>query len=203
MKHFFYIIIVSLILISFSNSSVVERKGEAVSIKENSSLVLKAIFKGTYVNFSNENRDTYYLAEVNLINNTDSICEFITHTCYSAINYIISPKGYSILGHWCSGDSERPIKLKPNQVFSSPIIFCITDSFDYKDYQVRFGFILLTPKALFSQYKDSWEVWDSLRKNQTNVIWSEPITRESVTQSLDWDIRQIINDTTYSVLSSK
>ncbi len=203
MKYLLYIITASLILFSCNNSSVNERKTESKLAKNDSSLVLKAIYKGTCVNFSDEKHESYYLAEINLINNTDSICEFITFTCYTSANYIISPKGYSIFGHWCSSNLEVPIKLKPDQEFSFPIIFSRTKDYDSNDEQVKFGFILLTRKDLLSQYKDTFEVFDSLRKYQTNVIWSEPITLESLTQREYWDIRQIINDTTYSSLRSK
>ena len=169
--------------------------------KKYSSIILEANFKGTFVNFSNEKYNTYYLADVNLINYTDSICEFIVYTCQTANNYLIDPKGYSIFGHWCAGNYPGPVTLKPNQEFSVPIIFCRNNDTDSSDLQIRFGFIALTPKYLFSQDKRVFEILHSWRESQTNIIWSEPITLESVYTGR-WDIRQIINDTTYAKVKS-
>ena len=201
MKYLLYILVVSTTIISCVNSSKNERKITSKQIKKSSSIILEANFKGTFVDFSNERHNEYYLADVNLINYTDSICEFIVFTCQTAENYLIDSKGYTIFGHWCAGNYPGPVTLKPNQQFSVPIIFCRKKDTDSSDLQIRFGFIALTPKYLFSQDKNELEILNSWRDSQTNVIWSEPITLESAYTG-QWDIRQIINDTTYLKVKS-
>jgi hypothetical protein len=200
MKYLLYILVVLAATVSCINSSKSERISTSEQNKKSSSIVLEAIFKGTFVDFSNEQNNTYYLADVNLINYTDSICEFIVYTCQTAENYLIDSKEYTIFGHWCAGNYPGPITLKPNQEFSVPIIFSRNKDKGSSD-QIRFGFIALTPKYLYSQTKREIEILYSWRKSQTNIIWSEPITLESFYTGR-WDIRQIINDSTYAKVKS-
>jgi hypothetical protein len=201
MKYLLYILVLSTTIVSCVNSSKNERKITSKQNKKSSSIILEANFKGTFIDLSNESHNTYYLADVSLINHTDSICKFIVYTCQTAENYLIDSKGYTIFGHRCAGNFPGPVTLKPNQVFSVPIIFCRNKETDTSDLQIRFGFIALTPKYLFSQDKLESEILHSWRESQTNVIWSEPITLESVYTG-QWDIRQIINDTTYAKVKS-
>jgi hypothetical protein len=182
------------LLTCFSNNSATCQVTE-------SELTLKAIFKGGYSNFDNKNDSNYYyLVEVHLINNTDSLCEFITYSCASLINILIDHKGYGFVYHNCASNFDAPIRLNPKQEFTLPVILYRNKYLFKADNPIKFGFIILTLKYLFAQEERAYILLNRMRERQENIVWSDPITLHT-TSFTPYEVRYIINDSTYSVKS--
>jgi hypothetical protein len=166
-------------------------------VKE-SELYLKAIFKGGYSNFDNKNDSNYYyLVDIHLINNTDSICEFITYSCASLINILIDNNRYGFLYHNCASNHETLVRLIPQQEFTLPVILYSNKHLNQTYDPIKFGFILLTRKYLFSQEERAFVLLNKMRERKENIIWSAPLTLYA-TSFHPYEIRYIINDTTIS-----
>lgn len=198
------------VLVYLQNSRINELETQLKSVKfinsapyyiQETKLVLKAVFRGGYSNFENDkDSNYYYLVDIHLINNTDSICEFITYSCSSLINILSDHKEYGYLFHNCASNYDTPVRLRPKQEFTLPVILFRNSHLYKSDDPVKFGFILLTRKYLFSQEESAYVLLDRMRKRQENIIWSSPIILHT-TSFHPYEIRYIINDTTFSKAS--
>lgn len=174
--------------------------------QKESKLVLKAIFKGGYSNFNNENDSNYYyLVDVKLINKTKSNYEFWTLSCASLVNILTNSKQVNFLYHNCSGNSATIIRLKPNQEYSIPVVLLRNKNIKEFEREIKFGFVFNQPKYRLGLNipkliidKDPIRETEEMRDKQENVIWSDPIELSTVSFN-PFEIRNIINDTTYTI----
>jgi len=160
-----------------------------------SKIVFKANFKGGYSDFDNKADSNYYfLVETKLINNTDSICEFVTMSCASLISIVKDSKQINFLYHNCSGNYPTVIKLKPREVFSIPFILYRKKKIEGFKSEVKFGFVLVGTKLFRESPREKLA---EMNEKQQNVIWSEPITLE-ICSFHPYEILREINDSTYT-----
>ena len=167
--------------------------------KKDIGIVLKAKCKSTYRNFhDNLDSNYYFLVDLDLINNSDSICQFITMSCTSLINIVSSSDQIEFLGHLCASNYYTTINLAPKQEYYLPVIIILRNKYlQVLNNQVKFGFILVKPKRYDPDFNTS--IVRESRKNLQNVIWSDPITLPH-TSFQPYEIKQIISDSTYSIL---
>jgi hypothetical protein len=163
-------IFILLAFISFLNNDYVKEKNER-------SLVLKPVFKGIYYDLEkdsvNDNacsRHIYYLFDVQIINHSDSIAEFIVFNCTVAENIVTDTKKLQAEVNSCTSNGTTIINLRPNQEFSFPVIFKAKTEIDFK---IRIGFVIISPRKVSSD-KIFSTVVESL-ENLKNVLWSDPI----------------------------
>jgi len=140
------------------------------------SLQLKTVFKGVYYylekDSANENccKHIYYLVDVKIINNSDSVAEFIGYDCTTAENIVTDTKELQVCINSCPSNSQIVFKLMPKQEFSVPVIFKSPNSIDFK---VKIGFVILSPKNI--SWDDAFPAIEESVENLENVLWSDPI----------------------------
>jgi len=162
-------------------------------------LILKANLVATYANYSNQrDRNFYYLVDLRLINNSNNECEFYTLICGSLVNIITDSRQISFLYHNCSADLASLIKLKPRQEYSVSAILVRNKYLGTFNPNVRFGFIISKPKKGAITNHEIVTRLKALRENPENAIWSDPVIL-TATNSYTYEIKDIINDSTYSV----
>ncbi len=189
MKTFLSILIISSVLACNNLSKT--GKNSSLIIKKDSSLILQVIQRaGAFNNFNNKNdSNDYFFIELNLVNNTDSIFEFITYSCSSYTNVLIDSKQVDLVYPYCSANKPKVINLMPKQIFFLPIILLRNRNIELPYDMIKFGFILPRPiigRDLDDQFRES-------RQNLENVIWSDPIGLSIMTDS-PYEIRNVIED---------
>lgn len=190
---------VLILLLCFSCNDNSEKIKDPKIARKEDKLVVKANLVASYSNYSNpRDRNYYYLVDVKLINNTNKECEFYTLICGSLVNIITDSGQLSFLYHNCSSDLAALIKLHPKQEYSVAVILVRNKYIKEFNHNVRFGFIISKPKtgpitnhAIVSDLK-------SMREKQENAIWSAPVIL-TATNSNSYEIKNIINDSTYSM----
>jgi hypothetical protein len=195
-----------ILLIFFSCSNNKENNKNNVNIgNKESKLVLTASLKASYSNFVNSNdKNYYYLVELKLINNTKTECEFYTLTCGGLVNVLTDSRQVNFLYDNCSTNFGVVVKLLPNQEYSIPVILLRNKSMQGFRSSVKFGFIINKPKSSVLSKNSSLtnqEIFDELklmREKQENIIWADPIIL-TTTNCSPYEIRNIINETTYSI----
>jgi len=175
-------IIVSLIIIQC----------KSINQKVKSELVFKVILKGNYFSEDSTCGGRYYLAEANLINNTDSVCEFVTMSCASLISIVTDSKDISFLYHTCSANYPTTVRLKPKQEFSIPIIFSRKNSVK----NIKLGFVYANRKNFFDVPTRKLR---KMNEKKENVIWSEPINL-SVANFHPYEIREVISNSSFTII---
>lgn len=150
-----------LLLLAFSfcgnKKSVVEPKPD-----------IKTIIKAVYGQ-AKENRSV--LVEVKLINNSNSIIEFLTMTCGTADNLVFEPRDVYARANNCSGNHLTTIKLNPKQEFS--LVTLLEFEKYYPEY-LKVGWILLDYENTKSP-RDYHDVVFRGKEKLENIIWSEPV----------------------------
>lgn len=193
------------VLLCFSCNDHLEKSNNSpkIDMKEDK-LIFTAKLIASFTNYSNQNdRNYYYLVDVKLINNTNEECEFYTFTCGSLINIITDSKQVNFLYHNCSADLATLIKLNPRQEYSVDVILLRNKYMNGFNTNVKFGFIINKPKTKFGRKipTTNHEILSELklmREKQENVIWSDPVSL-TATSFNPYEIRNIINDSTYSM----
>ena len=170
-----------------------------------SGLFLTANLLACYSNYSNPNdKNYYYLLELSLKNQTSTEYEFYTLSCGSLVNVVTDSKQLGFLYHNCSKNYGVLVKLKPQQEYNIPVIVLRNRYMQGFLHNVKFGFIFnerkstpfnkntpLTNEEIISELQ-------ALREKQENVIWSDPVPL-TATNFKQYEIRDIINDSTYSI----
>jgi hypothetical protein len=190
------------IFFSCSNNKKINNNNVNIGKKE-TKLVLTATLKASYSNFINSNdRNYYYLVELKLINNTKSECEFYTLTCGGLVNVLTDSGQVNFLYDNCSTNFGVVVKLLPNQEYSIPAILFRNKYMEGFRSSVKFGFIIIKPKvSVLSKSLTNEEIFEELkimRGKKENIIWADPIIL-TTTNCSPYEIRNIINDTTYSI----
>jgi hypothetical protein len=196
---------VFILLLCFSCNNHSEKIKDHPKIdKKEGKLVVVANLVASYTNYSNpRDRNYYYLVDVKLINNTNKECEFYTLICGSLVNIITDSRQVSFLYHNCSVDLAVLIKLNPKQEYSVATILLRNKYMNAFNHNVRFGFIISKPKTGFGKNIPitNHEIVSDLklmREKQENVIWSDPVVLSAINFN-PYEIRNIINDSTYSM----
>lgn len=135
-------------------------------------LIVTALLKGTYYQETGPCKgNVHYLVEINVMNISNEIKEFMTYDCTTAGNVVSDSKGIVNWVNLCPSNSMTEIKLKPKQIFSVPVILLSEKEINTK---VKFGFICLNRKIVASP-EDFYLIINKSREKLENVIWSEPI----------------------------
>lgn len=133
-----------------------------------SKLVLKAILKGSYELTKNDSC-YYFLVDVQLCNNTDSLCSFVAYTCLTNINIITDSEQAFICPNQCASNFPTIIRIKPNQVFSIPIIIKVNKNSSIINNPIKIGLLLLQHR----NFQEFIEILQKKREKHENVIWSD------------------------------
>jgi len=161
--------------------------------KEPIGIGVKAVVKAVY-SLPQEEETHYFLVEVKLINNSDTLLESVTYSCTTYINIIYDTDKLKLFKFPCAGNYPIVLKLKPKQEFSIPILLKSKPDTSVSLDPVRFGFVVLNPKII-----DFTNVHDKLieiREKRENVIWSDPIYFDPA-NGRPYEIKTIVNDSTY------
>lgn len=202
MKQLLLIVILS--CLSCSGNLETHKESLLMPTKE-SGLLLTANLLACYSNYGNPNdKNYYYLLELSLNNQTDTEYEFYTLSCGSLVNVVTDSKQLGFLYHNCSKNYGVLVKLKPQQEYNIPVIVLRNRYMQGFLHNVKFGFIFyerkstpfnkntpLTNEEIISELQ-------ALREKQENVIWSDPVPL-TATNFKQYEIRDIINDSTYSI----
>ncbi len=202
MKQLLLIVILS--CLSCSGNLETHKESLLMPTKE-SGLFLTANLLACYSNYSNPNdKNYYYLLELSLKNQTNNEYEFYTLSCGSLVNIVTDSKQLGFLYHNCSKNYGVLVKLKPQQEYNIPVIVLRNRYMQGFIHNVKFGFIFyerkstpfnkntpLTNEEIISELQ-------ALREKQENVIWSDPVPL-TATNFKQYEIRDIINDSTYSI----
>lgn len=202
MKQLLLIVILS--CLSCSGNLETHKESLLMPTKE-SGLFLTANLLACYSNYSNPNdKNYYYLLELSLKNQTNNEYEFYTLSCGSLVNIVTDSKQLGFLYHNCSKNYGVLVKLKPQQEYNIPVIVLRNRYMQGFLHNVKFGFIFnerkstpfnkntpLTNEEIISELQ-------ALREKQENVIWSDPVPL-TATNFKQYEIRDIINDSTYSI----
>lgn len=206
MKHLLLIVVLS--CLSCSGDMDTHKESLIMPTKE-SGLFLTAKLLACYSNYSNPNdKNYYYLVELSLYNNTDTEYEFYTLSCGSLVNVLTDSKQLGFLYHNCSKDYGVLAKLKPRQEYVIPVIALRNRYMQGFLHNVRFGFIFYERKSTPFNKKtpltneEIISELQTLREKQENVIWSEPVPL-TATNYKQYEIRDIINDSTYSIRNNR
>jgi hypothetical protein len=191
---YIYILVFSTFILSCNNHSQSNIKVTKNDKKE-SDLIFKVVQKGGY---HSSDVNYYYFVDLKLVNNTDKRFDFITMTCASLINIVTDSKHLQFLIPNCSANHFTIIRLKPKQEYVLPAVLFQNSQSEFNTDNIRFGFILAQVDD-FDRKGDKSPVdqLEEMRENKENVIWSESIDL-SVTTYHPYQIRTIINDTTFS-----
>ncbi len=198
------LVIVILSCLSCSGNLETHKESLLMPTKE-SGLFLTANLLACYSNYSNPNdKNYYYLLELSLKNQTNTEYEFYTLSCGSLVNVVTDSKQLGFLYHNCSKNYGVLVKLKPQQEYNIPVIVLRNRYMQGFLHNVKFGFIFnerkstpfnkntpLTNEEIISELQ-------ALREKQENVIWSDPVPL-TATNFKQYEIRDIINDSTYSI----
>lgn len=185
----------------FSCDNIPKKENDyPIAIRKEAKLFVKADLVASFINYSNpRDRNIYYLIDIKLINNLNKDFEFYTLTCGVLVNFVTDSKQVNFLYHNCSADQALLINLRPEQEYSVSTILVRNKNLSNFNYSVRFGFILSKPKTGPIKNYDIVSDLKLLREKQENVIWSDPVLL-TVTNFNSFEIRDIINDSTYSII---
>ena len=202
MKQLLLIVVLSCLSCS---GNIETRKEILLMPTKESGLFLTGNLLACYSNYSNPNdKNYYYLVELSLKNQTNTDYEFYTLSCGSLVNVVTDSKQLGFLFHNCSKNYGVLVKLKPQQEYNIPVIVLRNRYMQGFLHNVKFGFVFcerkstpfnkktpLTNEEIISELQD-------LREKQENVIWSDPVPL-TATNFKQYEIRDIINDSTYSI----
>lgn len=185
----------------FSCDNIPKKENDyPIAIRKEAKLFVKADLVASFTNYSDpRDRNIYYLVDIKLINGLNKDFEFYTLTCGVLVNFVTDSKQINFLYHNCSVDQALLINLRPEQEYSVSTILVRNKNLSNFNYSVRFGFILSKPKTGPIKNYDIVSDLKLLREKQENVIWSDPVLL-TVTNFNSFEIRDIINDSTYSII---
>jgi hypothetical protein len=132
-------------------------------------LSLKILQLGSY-NLNTNVNDNYFLIEARLVNNTDSIVNFLILSCSLYNNFLVDSKDIIIQPNDCNRNTTYPIRLKPNQIFAVPLILHPKSGILDIDNPIRIGFVFKAPTI--NSIEPLLESLNSLKVEQENLIWS-------------------------------
>jgi hypothetical protein len=162
------------------------------------------VFKGFYFLGSHYEYGKFILFDIILSNHTKTQLEFWTLSAAPSANIVIDPDTLDFFIPTFSSNSPVRIKLDPGQEFVVPVILNRNDSIRLNS--LRFGFIILKPKYKIGfnkeldRRKDPKDELLEMRNSKENVIWSHMIEFHPLMNEFRYQIRTIINDSTYSIV---
>ena len=113
-----------------------------------------------------------FLIEVKLINYSNDTIEFITYTCLPGRMVVLDSKDFKLWLNICIDNNNFPMKLKPGQEYSFPILLVSNKSNDNRF--VRIGWIYLNSQNTLD-IDDFFDQVQIARTNQTHVVWSNQV----------------------------
>jgi hypothetical protein len=173
--------------------------------KENE-LTVTPIYQGSYFLDRDKYHGSFFLFEVKITNNTTTRLDFWTLSAAPIANVVIEPDQLVFFIPHISRNVPKIIKLEPNQEFVVPVALYKYDSVRVDS--LRFGFIINKPKykdvdpKSLEIIKDPRDELLEMRNEKINVIWSKKVRLFGYNEFL-YEIRNIINDSIYSVLPKR
>ncbi len=133
--------------------------------------IVKITLRGVYClpenRFLSDDSIIYFLIDLEIINNLDEYCDFITYDCAAGANLVIESKNLKVCANNCGSNSIKHVRLQKHEIFTLPIIMAGNRYDNVKD--VRLGWILTTDYDNFRQAAGQRGV------DNVNVIWSNKI----------------------------
>ena len=142
-----------------------------------SELDLVVYSKGSYT-LAECDSSYFFLFEAQLINNSKTPLEFVAYSCLTCFNFLTNNNKANIYGNHCSSNSPSPFRIDPNKKLSIPLILQVKQNASINIDSIKIGFVFLPPKDLEGRrFRD---VIIEMKKNERNIIWSEPISFQLV-----------------------
>jgi len=172
------IIFSSLIVLITLNQCGLKHKDKESKIKMNFTILNKIENKR-----ENNSEYVYYAAEINLINNTDSIFEYWTNTCSWPENFVFSFDSTYVpydtldiyLGYSCPSNYPIIHQIKPKDKITIKTVIRYINSNNYlQDKKIKLGFIVIEKKELSELGDNYFGLFFKKSKNRKDIIWSEP-----------------------------
>jgi hypothetical protein len=196
-------IILSILLIFFASCRSSTNADGKLITKENE-LTVTPIFKGCYFLEKHREDGMFFLFDIVLTNNTKTSLEFWTLTAAPIVNIVIDPDKLDFFIPSFSTNSPVIIKLDHGQEFVVPVILNRNDTTRLNS--LRFGFIISKPKYKGGFHKeldikiDPKDELFEMRNEKKNVIWSKTTEIHPLMNQFRYQIRTIVNDSTYSIV---
>ncbi len=120
----------------------------------------------------------FYSAEIELLNNTDSIIEFWSMTCSWQENWICSNDSVHLFNEGCVKNIPKLEKLYPREKINVKTTVCITNTTDsiYNE-NIKLGFVHIKKNEV-SEDEQFYKVLFMKIKEHRDIIWSEPFKIE-------------------------
>ena len=196
-----YLLIIAILIFSVSCRNYTDTSPK-ISINK-SEVTVTPMFKGFYFLGTHREYGYFILFDIILTNNTKTPLEFWTLSAAPTANIVIDPDKLDFFIPTFSANGPVIVKLDPGQEFVVPVILNRNDT--TKLNFLRFGFIVLKPKYKmgFSKEldirKDPKNELLEMRNRKENVIWSQMTEIHPLMNNYRYQIRTIINDSTYSL----
>lgn len=120
---------------------------------------------------------TFYSADIDLVNNTDSTISFWIMDCAWQWNFITNKSGIHLYFEGCDYNSTTIRKIERNQKLTYNAVFVLSDSLNVNN-NFKLGFILIKEKEikLVPGHKLGFDdLLKYKKKKKKDIIWSEPI----------------------------
>ena len=196
-------LILSIILI-FSASCRNSTNADPKILTNENDLTVTPMFKGCYFLENHRDDGMFFLFDIILSNNTKTSLEFWTLTAAPIANIVIDPDQLDFFIPSFSRNQPVIITLDRGQEFVVPVILNRNDTTRLNS--LRFGFIILKPrykggfhKELDHKINPIDELYE-MRNTKENVIWSQTTEIHPLMNEFRYQIRTLINDSTYSIV---
>ncbi len=118
----------------------------------------------------------FYSAEIELVNNTDSVLEFWQMICSWQENWIFTSDSLSLFSEGCPKNIPKLEQIQPKEKVVIKTVICnkITKQ-SKKEATVKLGFVLIKKQEVLEDMQ-FYNVLYTKIKQQKDIIWSEPFT---------------------------
>lgn len=126
---------------------------------------------------SDSTQRRFYSANIDLVNNTDTLIGFWIFTCSWQWNFLTNKSEIYLDYHGCDQNSASIRKIEPNQKLTYNAVFVLSDTIKAIN-NFKLGFILIKEKeikAIPGSGKAFFDLLKSKREKKKDIIWSEKI----------------------------
>ncbi len=118
----------------------------------------------------------FYSAEIELVNNTDSILEFWQMICSWQENWIFTSDSLSLFSEGCPKNIPKLEQIQSKEKVVIKTVICSKSTKQSKkETTIKLGFVLIKKQEV-SEDMQFYNVLNTKIKQQKDIIWSEPFT---------------------------
>ncbi len=120
----------------------------------------------------------FYSAEIELLNNTDSVLEFWQMICSWQENWIFTSNSLSLFNEGCPRNFPKLEQIQPKEKVVIKTVICSRSTKQSKkETTIKLGFVLIKKQEVLEDMQ-FYNVLYTKIKQQKDIIWSEPFTIE-------------------------